>query len=131
MIPLGCGVAAADTIPASYVMDFIFYYSDGSHVSVDTVHPYLLRSSSHSSPRWYHLQRLSSDVVLVSPLYMTKPPQCCFPLPLCHSLHLQSLSMLSFLINIILWSVSVWRHAHLHIFIFCHFQFIRVGVLSS
>ena len=41
------------------------------HVSVDTVHPSLLRSSSHSSPGWYHLQSLSSYVVLVSPLYQT------------------------------------------------------------
>ena len=33
-------------------MDFIFRRSD---VSVDTVHSSLLRSSSFSSPRWYHL----------------------------------------------------------------------------
>ena len=42
--------------PASSVMDFIFCRSDGSHVSVDTVHPSLLRSSSFSSSRWYHPQ---------------------------------------------------------------------------
>ena len=51
--------------PASYVMDFIFRRSDGSRVSVDTVLPSLLRYSSFSSPRWYHLESLSSDVVLV------------------------------------------------------------------
>ena len=46
--------------PASSVMDLVFRRSDGSYVSVDTVHPSLLRSSSPSSPRWYHLQSLSS-----------------------------------------------------------------------
>ena len=66
--------------------------SDGSHVSVDTVHASLLRSSSFSSPGWCHLQSLSSDVVLVSPLYMSKPHQSCFPAPLCDVLYLQSLS---------------------------------------
>ena len=59
--------------PTSSVIDFIFRRSDGSHVSVDTVHPSLLRSSSFSSPTWYHLQSLSSDVVLVSRLYVAKP----------------------------------------------------------
>ena len=44
------------------VMDLVYSRSDGSHVSVDTVHPSLLRSSSLSSPGWYHLQSLSSDV---------------------------------------------------------------------
>ena len=48
---------------ASSAMDFIFRRSDGSHVSVDTVHPSLLRYSSFSSPRCYHLQSLFSDVV--------------------------------------------------------------------
>ena len=38
-----------------------------------TVYPSLFRSSSLSSPGWYHLQSLSSDVVLVSPLYVAKP----------------------------------------------------------
>ena len=41
--------------PASSVMDLVFRHSDGSHVSVDTVHPSLLRFSSFSSPGWYHL----------------------------------------------------------------------------
>ena len=60
--------------------------SDGSHVSVDTVHPYLFRSSSLSSPGWYHLQSLYSDVV--SPLYVAKPPESRFPAPLCDTLSL-------------------------------------------
>ena len=77
--------------PASSVMDLVFRRSDGSHVSVDTGHPYLLRSSSFSSPRWYHLQSLSSDIFLVSPLYVAKPPQSCFPAPLCYVLYFQSL----------------------------------------
>ena len=68
--------------PASSVMDLVFRRSDGSHVSIDTVHPSLLRSSSFSSPRWYHLQSLSSDVFLFSSLYVAKPPQSCFPAPL-------------------------------------------------
>ena len=61
-----CGRHNSD--PASSVMGFIFRHSDGSHVSVDTVHPSLLRSSSLSSPGWCHLQSLSSYVVLISPL---------------------------------------------------------------
>ena len=73
--------------PASSVMDFIFRCSNGYHVSVDIVHPSLLRCSSFSSPRWYHLQSLSSDVVLVSPLYVGKPPQFCFLAPLCDMLY--------------------------------------------
>ena len=36
--------------PASSVMDFVFRRSDGSHVSIDTIHPSLLRSSSFSLP---------------------------------------------------------------------------------
>ena len=77
--------------PGSSVMDFIFRRSDGYRVSVDTVHPSLLRSSSFSYPRWYHLQRLSSDVFLVSSIYVAKPPQSCFPAPLCYVLYVQSL----------------------------------------
>ena len=77
--------------PASYDVDFIFCCSDGSHVPVDTVHPSLLRWSSLSSPRWYHLQSLSSDVFLVSPLDVSKPPQSCFPAPLCDVLYFTSL----------------------------------------
>ena len=44
----------------------------GSNFSVDTVHPSLLRSSSFSSPTCYHILSLSSDVFLVSPLYVAK-----------------------------------------------------------
>ena len=47
--------------PASTVIDFVFCCPDSSHISVDTVHPSLLWSSS--SPRWYPLQSLSSQVV--------------------------------------------------------------------
>ena len=54
-------------------------------MSLLTVHTSLLRSSSSSSPRWYHLQSLSADVFLVSPLYVSKPPQSCFPAPLCET----------------------------------------------
>ena len=77
--------------PASYVMDLVVRRSDGSHVSVDTFHPSLVRSSSLSSPAWYHRQRFSSYVVLVSPLYVAKPPKSSFPAPLCDTLYIQSL----------------------------------------
>ena len=63
-------VAATDTVDllqqVNYVMDLVFCRSDGPHVSVDTVHPYLFRSYSLSSPGCYHLQSLSSYVVFVS-----------------------------------------------------------------
>ena len=72
-------------------MDLIFCRSDGSRVSVDLVHPSLFRSSSLSSPEWYHLKSLSSYVVFVSPLYVDIPPQSHFPAPLCDTLYLQSL----------------------------------------
>ena len=52
---------------------------------------HLFRSSSSSSPRWYHLQSLSSNVFLVSSLYVAKPPQSYFPAPLCDILYIQSL----------------------------------------
>ena len=103
-----------NTPPASSVMDFVFRRSDGSHVSVDTVHPSLLLSSSSSSPRWYHLQSPSSDVFLVLHLYVAKPPQSCFPAPLCVRYSTFSLSLMS---SFLTWSLSVWPHAHLHIFI--------------
>ena len=60
-------------------MDFILRCPDSSHVSVDTLHPSLLRSSSFSSPRWCHLQSISSDVFLVSTLHVSKSSH----LPLC------------------------------------------------
>ena len=100
--------------------------SDGSHVPVDTVHPSLFRSSSLSSPRWYHLQSLSFDVFLVSPPDVFKPHQSCFRAPLCVLFSTLSLSLMA---SFLAWSlISVWPHAwpsaHLH---FCHFQFIHVG----
>ena len=96
--------------PASSVMGFIFRRSDGSHVSVDTVHSSLLRSSSLSSPGWCHLQSLSSGAFLVSPLDVSKPPQSCFPAPLCDVLYFKSLPS-----------------AHLH---FCHFPVSSRGSYS-
>ena len=64
--------------------------SDGSHVSVDTVRPSLLRSSSPYSPGWYHLQSLSSNVVLGSSLHVSKPPQFCCLTPLCDILYIHT-----------------------------------------
>ena len=47
-------------------MVFIFCRSDGSRVPVGTVQPSLLLPSSSSSSRWFHLQNISSDVLLLS-----------------------------------------------------------------
>ena len=77
--------------PASSIMNSIYRRSDGSHVSAYPVHPSLLRSSSFSSPSWYHLQSISSDVFLVSPLYVAKPQQSCYHVILCYVLYFQSL----------------------------------------
>ena len=79
--------------PSSSVMVFIFCCRDGSRVSVDTVHPSLLRSSSSSSPRWCHLQNLSSYVFLVSPLHVSKLPQTRIHAPLCDIICLQYLPL--------------------------------------
>ena len=68
-----CRCGRHNSPPASSVMDHVYCRSDGSHVSVDTVHPYLFQSFSLSSPGWYHLQSPSSYVVLVSSLYVAKP----------------------------------------------------------
>ena len=91
--------------------------------SADAVDPSLLRSSSHSSPRWYHLQSLSPDVVLVSPLYVAKPHQSCFPVPLCDTLYLPSLPDV-IVSRMVSWRMAACPSAHLH---FCHFQFLHVG----
>ena len=109
--------------PASSVMDFVFRRSDGSHVSIDTVHPSLLRSSSFSSPRWYHLQNLSSDVFLVSPLYVVKPPQSCSP----DTSLLCSLLSVSPCCHRFLHGLLVCGHMPICKFHFCHFQFLHVG----
>ena len=103
-----------NTHPANSVMDFISFFcrSDGSHVPVDTVHPSLLRSSL-LYPRWYNLQRLTSDVVFVSPLTWQNHLNLAF-LHFCVIFSTFSLSpMLSFLTLYL----SVCPHAHLHIFI--------------
>ena len=83
-----CGIH--DSPPASSVMDFIFCWSDGSYVPFDTAHPSLLRSSSLSSPVYvvgYNLQNHSSDVFIVLPLDVSKPPQSCVHAPLCDILY--------------------------------------------
>ena len=75
-LALGCiGRCGRHNSPqASSVIDLVLCRSDGPHVSVDTVHPYMFRSSSLSSPGCYHLQSLSSCVVLVSsPTCVAKP----------------------------------------------------------
>ena len=54
---------------SQFFIRFIFCHIDRSHVLVYTFHSSLLRYSSHSSPRWCHLQWLYSDVVLVWSLF--------------------------------------------------------------
>ena len=104
--------------PASSLMDFICFRSDGSHVSVDTVHPSLLRSSPLSSPRWYHLFFLptySWSRLLTCPNHLS--------IAFLHLSVMVSTLSLSLILSFLIWSLSVWPHAHLH---FCHFQFIHV-----
>ena len=97
--------------PASSVVDILLRCSDGSHVRCHTIYPSLFWSSS-SSPGRCHLQCSSSHIFLFSSLYMPKPPQSRFRDPVCDLLYLHSL--LDVLIS---QSLSVWPHAHLHIFI--------------
>ena len=100
--------------PASSVMDFIIRRSDGSHVSIDTVQPSLLRSSSFSSPRWYYLHIFFPDMYSWSRLF-TWPNHLSLAF-----LHLSVMfSTFSFFLmsSFLTWSLSVWPHAHLHIII--------------
>ena len=94
-------------------MDFIFRRSGGSHVSVSAVHPSLLLSSSLSSPGWYHLQSISS--------YVTWSRLFTWPNHLNRAfLHLSAILStfsLSLMFSFLTWSLSMWPHAHLHIFI--------------
>ena len=110
--------------PVNSVMDFIFRRSDGSRISVDTVHPSLLRSSSFSSPRWYHLQRLSSGVFLVSP--PTWPNH--LSLAFLHLSVMFSIFSLSLMSSFLTWYLSAWQHAHMRIFIsVTSMQLLHVG----
>ena len=98
---------------------YSFRWLSNSHVPVDTVHPSLLRSSSLSSLRWYHVQILSSDVLLVSPLDVFQTTSIllsCTYLQYCLSVMFSTTS-LSLMSSFLTWSLSVWPHAHLHIFI--------------
>ena len=76
----------------------------------------LLRCSSLSSPRWYHLQSLSSDVFLVSHLDVSNPQESCFtaPLPDVIVSHVVGLPK----------CVAACPSAHFH---FCQFQFLHMG----
>ena len=100
--------------PASSVMDSILCCPDSSDVSVDTVHPSLLRSSHFSSPMWYHLQSLSPDVCLVPSLRVSKSPQSCYSALLCYILYFQSLPGVIIILTRFLY--IVWPHARRHIF---------------
>ena len=82
-------------------------------VSVDGVHPSLLRSCSFSPPRWYHLQRLSSGTFLVSPL--ERPNHLSFAFVYLSVIF--STSSLSLILSFLTWFLSVWPHDHRYIFI--------------
>ena len=110
---------------ASYIMDLIFRRSDGSRVSVDTVHPSLLRSSS-----FFFSQVVPSPQSIWS-RYVAKPSQSGFPSTLCHVIYLQSPPDVIYLQSppdvIVSWylkGVSACPCAHLHV---CHFQFLHLG----
>ena len=108
--------------PASSVMDLVFRRSDGSHVSVDTVHPSLLRSSSLSSPGWCHLQSF-----FLCSLGLTSTWSNHLSRAFLHLSAILSTFSLSLMFSFLIWSLSVWPHtrsAHLH---FCRFQFLNVG----
>ena len=77
-----CGIH--NSPPASSVIDFIFRRSNGTHVSVDTVRPSLLRSSSFSSRMWYHLSRVFLPTYSWSRLSMWPNHICLSVSPRCH-----------------------------------------------
>ena len=106
--------------PVSLFLDLLVCCSACPHVPVDAIHPYLLRSSSLSSPRWYHLQ---SFILFVSPLDMPKPPQTCYPVHLCAVVYFKSLPDV-FLCHKVSYGVAACSSAHVH---FCHMQFFHVG----
>ena len=122
-LPLGCGVAAADTILLQPVLSWTSSFVVPMALMSRLTQSSLLRSSSLSSPGWYHLRSLSSYLVLVSPLYVAKPPQSCFPVPLCDTLYLQFLLDV-FVSHVVSCRVAACPCAHHH---FCHFQFLYVG----
>ena len=78
--------------PCSYVMDFIVCCPDSMYVSIGTVQPSLLPSSSFSSLRIYHLKCLSSEA---SSLLLSKVSQLRFPVPFytCDILYTSILSL--------------------------------------
>ena len=112
--------------PASSVMDFIFCRSDDSH-ACPGCHPSLLRSSLFSSPRWYHLflPMYSWSRLLTYQNYL--------------NLAFLYLSVMFSTLNVSLmssfmimsWSLSVWTHAHLHIFISVTSSFLTWSVSTQ
>ena len=92
------------------------------HVSVDTVHPYLLGSSYLSFPRWYHIQSISSDVFCSRLFTCTNH----FILAFLHLSVIFSTISLSLMLSFLTWylSVAACPFAHLN---FCHFPFLHVG----
>ena len=99
-----------DCFPASFVTDFIFCCSDGSHVPVDTAHPYLLRSSSLSSPMSRGtISRVSLPTYSLSHL-LTYPNHLNLAF-LLFSVILSTLC-LSLMLSFLMWSLSMWPYAH-------------------
>ena len=94
-------------------MDFIFCCF---HVSVDTVHSSLIRSSSSSSPRSIHHLILSSFLPTYS-LFRLFRYSSHLSLASLHLSVILSTSSLSFVLSFLTWPLSTWLHAHLHTFI--------------
>ena len=109
--------------PASSVMDLVFSLSNGSHVSVDIVHPSLLRSSSLSSPGWYHLQSLSWSRLFTWPNHTSRA--------FLHLSAILSTFSLSLMFSFLTWYLIVWPHAHLHIFIYVTSSFFTWELVTG
>ena len=105
-----------NSLPVSSVMNFIFCRSDASHVSLDTVHTYLFRSSSLPFPGGT-ISRVFRPTYSWSSL-LTCPNH--LNLAFLHLSAMFSTLILYLMSSFLTWSLSVWPHAHLHISILSH-----------
>ena len=94
-------------------ISFIFWCSDSYRVSVDTVHPYLLRSSSFILPGGT-ISRVFLPTYSWSSLF-TCPNHLSFAFMYISVIF--STSSLSLMLSFLTWSVIVWPQSHLYIFI--------------
>ena len=100
-----------NSLPVSSVMNFIFCRSDASHVSLDTVHPYLFRSSSLSFPGGT-ISRVFRPTYSWSSLLMCPNH---LNLAFLYLSAMFSTLILYLMSSFLTWSLSVWPRAHLHI----------------